>query len=215
MQQTSANLILYILLVKLSCNGRQTMSTIHIKQAKPADYSGILRLQSANRLEQLSEEEKKQGFIASNFTSEALDTINKALGILIAVSDDEVVGFVCMCPPEELSNHPVIQTMLSIFRQRQFNGKPLNQQRIFIYGPVCIDKKRRGQGILKKLFAGVNDFVQLHYDAGVAFINANNPHSLSAHVDGLKMTALTPFDCDGERYQLIAFAPDKSITYAC
>lgn len=190
------------------------MSTIHIKQARQADYSSILRLQNANQLEQLSKEEKKQGFVTSNFTLETLDAINKALGILIAVSDDEVAGFVCMTPPEKLPDHPVIQAMFKTFPQQQFNGKSLSQQRIFIYGPVCIDKNRRGQGILKKLFAGVKNFVQLHYDAGVAFINENNPHSLSAHVQGLKMTTLAPFDCDGERYQLIAFAPNESITCA-
>jgi hypothetical protein len=181
------------------------MTIIHIKQATPADYPGILKLQSANQPEQLNEEEKKQGFVVSNFTAEALDAMNKALGILVAVSDDEVAGFVCMAPTEPLPGHPVIQAMFTTFPQQQFNGKALSQQRVFIYGPVCIDKNRRGQGILKKLFAGVKDFVQSHYDVGVAFINDDNPHSLSAHVQGLKMTALTPFDCDGQRYQLVAF----------
>ncbi|WP_324285441.1 hypothetical protein Q5384_23610 (plasmid) [Enterobacter ludwigii] len=57
--------------------------SIEIKRAMPADYPGILALQYANQPEQLSEADRQQGFIVSDLTTESLDTINKALGILV------------------------------------------------------------------------------------------------------------------------------------
>lgn len=185
--------------------------SIEIKRAMPADYPGILALQYANRPEQLSEADRQQGFIVSDFTTESLDTINKALGILVATAGDDIAGFVCMVPTDPLPAHPVIQAMFKTFPQQVFRGETLDSMKVFIYGPVCINKKWRGRGILKQLFEGVQAFAGSDYDAGVAFINDANQHSLSAHVQGLKMTPLTPFDCDGHRFQLVAFSTESMV----
>jgi len=181
------------------------MSPITIRKAEARDYPAIIKLQNANTPDQLSEEEKKQGFVVSSMTEDTLDAINKNLAVLIAVQGDELVGFVCLATTDPVPEHPVVKAMYDSFPQQIFNHKPLTEYRVFLYGPVLINQKWRGQGIAKKLFHAVKNFTENQYDLGAAFINDKNPHSLAVHIQGLGMTALTPFTCKNETFQLVVF----------
>jgi len=71
------------------------MSAVEYRRAKPADYGDILRLQSANYIANLSEEERKTGFLSAQFTPEQTAQIAEDLGTILAAIDDQIVGFVC------------------------------------------------------------------------------------------------------------------------
>ncbi|MET3537725.1 GNAT family N-acetyltransferase [Chryseobacterium limigenitum] len=181
------------------------MSSIIVRQAEPKDYSAIIELQNANTPDQLTEEEKKQGFVVSSMTEETLDDINKNLGVLVAIEDGKLAGFVCLATTNPLPGHPVVKAMYESFPQQIFNDRKLPEYRVFIYGPVLVNSNWRGKGILKKLFSAVKDFTKKNYDLGAAFINDKNPHSLSAHVEGLGMVPLNPFNYKDEAFQLVVF----------
>ncbi|MDV7696523.1 GNAT family N-acetyltransferase [Chryseobacterium soli] len=181
------------------------MSPITIRKAEARDYPAIIELQNANTPDQLSEEEKKQGFIVSSMTEHTLDAINKNLGVLVALEEGNLAGFVCLTTTDPIPEHPVVKAMYNSFQQQTFNHKPLTEYRVFLYGPILINQKWRGQGIAKKLFFAVKDFTEKHYDLGAAFINDKNPHSLAVHIQGFGMTPLTPFTCNNETFQLVVF----------
>ncbi|AIY41840.1 Acetyltransferase [Collimonas arenae] len=178
---------------------------MQIRQAAISDYPKIVKLQLENTPGQLSDAEKLQGFVVSDMDEQQFAAINQALGILVAMDGDQLAGFVCMVPLAMQPRHPVVDAMLATFANQQFDGKTLLQQRVFVYGPVCIGKQWRGQGVLQKLFAAVKAHTCADYDLGAAFIDDRNPHSLAAHVQGLKMTALKPFSCKEQNYQLVVF----------
>lgn len=179
---------------------------MEIRQARIEDYPKIIRLQQQNTPGQLSEAEMRQGFIVSQMDEPRLDAINQALGILVAMDGAQLAGFVCLVPTSLQPRHPVVEAMLATFAHQQFGGKSLEQQRVFVYGPVCISNEWRGKGLLRQLFEAVKSHAREDYDTGAAFINDLNPHSLAAHVKGLGMTVLTPFNCDQQTYQLVVFA---------
>jgi hypothetical protein len=181
------------------------MNSIIIRKAVPKNYSDIIELQNANTPDQLTEEEKKQGFVVSSMTEETLDSINRNLGVLVAVEDEKLAGFVCLATTNPLPGHSVVKAMYESFPTQIFNDKKLTDYRVFIYGPVLINSNWRGKGILKKLFTFVKDFTEKDYDLGAAFINDRNPHSFAVHVQGLGMTALTPFSYKDETFQLVVF----------
>ncbi|MDB5767347.1 MAG: hypothetical protein JWQ61_2161 [Collimonas fungivorans] len=178
---------------------------MEIRQARNEDYPKIVQLQLENTPERLSAAERQQGFIVSQMDEAQLEAINQALGILVAVDGAQLAAFVCMAPAAMQPRHPVVDAMLATFARQQFGGKSLEQQRVFVYGPVCIGREWRGKGLLQQLFAAVKTYAQADYDTGAAFINDRNPHSLAAHVQGLKMTALTPFSCGQDTFQLVVF----------
>jgi hypothetical protein len=181
-----------------------------IRKALPIDYPGIVALQHENRPENLTDEQKRQGFVVSNMNEEQFAAINDSLGIVVAVDADRIAGFLCMVPSEVQPRHPVVQAMVDTFPVQQFRGASLAGQRVFVYGPVCIGHAWRGKGLLRRLFDAAKAIAAENYDTGAAFINVGNPHSLAAHVNGLGMSALTPFSHDGQRYDIVVFATRES-----
>lgn len=181
------------------------MNSVTIRKAEPRDYSAIIQLQNANTPERLSEEEKKQGFVVSAMTEKTIHFINENLGVLVAVENNQLSGFVCLASTHSLPDHPVVKAMYHTFPYQKFNGKLLTDFNIFIYGPVLIDPKYRGRGILKSLFNAVKKYTEHDYDLGAAFINDKNPHSLEVHVEGLGMSCLQPFESGDEKFQLVVF----------
>lgn len=177
-----------------------------IRQARPSDYPAILQLQGENVPEALDERQKRQGFIVSRMNEAQLAAINRGIGIVVAEQEGRLAGFVCLMPADVQPRPPVVDAMLATLATQSFAGRALSEQRVFLYGPVCLDAAWRGKGVLKRLYEAVKAHTRHDYDVGALFIDDNNPHSLAAHVQGLGMTALTPFHCGQKGYQLVVFA---------
>ncbi|BEN39371.1 Predicted acetyltransferase [Klebsiella oxytoca] len=177
-----------------------------IRRARPTDYPAILQLQGENVPEALDERQKRQGFIVSRMNEAQLTAINHGIGILVAEQENQLAGFVCLMPADVQPRPPVVDAMLATLATQSFAGRALSEQRVFLYGPVCLDAAWRGKGVLKRLYAAVKAHTRHDYDVGALFIDDDNPHSLAAHVQGLGMTALAPFHCGQKGYQLVVFA---------
>src|SRR5262249_40136564 len=54
---------------------RVVMTSFVFRRAQPPDYPAILRLQSANFIANLSEEERKEGFLSAEFSPEQVSRL--------------------------------------------------------------------------------------------------------------------------------------------
>lgn len=179
-----------------------------IRQAQRSDYPQILQIQSANIPEHLTPEQRQQGFIVSQMDNTQLETINNELGIIVACDESRITGFVCLNRSDHRPRPGIVDVMLTELPRARLNGHLLSDLRIFLYGPVCIDQMYRGKGLLRQLFHAALLQTKDQFDAGVAFINDSNPHSLNAHVKGLGMQDVLIFCYQGECYHLLAFPTD-------
>jgi hypothetical protein len=59
--------------------------------------------------------------------------------------------------------------------------------------------------LLKGLYDAQKNDIAGKFDAGVAFVSRDNPHSLRAHVAGLGMTEVGEFEVNGKIYATLAF----------
>jgi predicted GNAT superfamily acetyltransferase len=181
------------------------VSAIDYRRATPADYDQILALQSANYIANLSEEERKEGFLSAQFTPEQTVQIAEDLGTTVAVVDKQIAGFLCAFRKEFQTGSPVIAEMLRSYDRLAFEGRPLSAYQSYIYGPVCIGREFRGRGLLRGLHEAQKKDLAGKFDIGVAFVSRSNPHSLSAHVAGLGMTEVGDFEVKGNVYVTLAF----------
>ncbi|WP_260516012.1 GNAT family N-acetyltransferase [Serratia fonticola] len=177
-----------------------------IRQAVPGDYPAILALQAQNTPDHLTPQQRQQGFIVSQMNEQQLANINHGLGILVVTEDEQLAGFVCLMPTDTQPRPPVVDAMLHTLAMQRFQDQALDQQRVFLYGPVCLSAEWRGKGVLRQLLAAVKARTQQDFDVGALFVDEDNLHSLAAHVAGLGMTALTTFHCNNQSYQLVVFA---------
>jgi len=171
----------------------------------PEHYPAILRLQSANYIANLSDEERREGFLSAQFTPEQTAQIAEDLGTMIAVVNHELAGFLCAFRREFDTGSPVIARMLDTYDRVTFEGKPLSSFNSYIYGPVCIARQHRGRGLLRGLYEAQKNDLAGRFEVGVAFVSRSNPHSLKAHVDGLGMIDVGDFELKGDVYVILAF----------
>ena len=175
------------------------------RRAAPEDYSAILRLQSVNYIANLSDEERKEGFLSAQFTLEQTAQMAEDLGTMVAVVDGVIAGFVCAFRREFETGSPVIAKMLESYDRVTFEGRPLNSFNSYIYGPVCIAREHRRRGLLRGLYEAQKKDLAGRYKVGVAFVSRSNPHSLRAHVAGLGMIEVGDFELKGNVYVILAF----------
>lgn len=185
---------------------RRSASQCHFRRARAEDYPAILRLQSDNFIANLSEDERKEGFLSAQFTPAQTAAIAEDLGTMVAVVDDRVEGFVCAFRREFETGSPVIAKMLDSYDRVTLEGKPLGSFNSYIYGPVCVAREQRGRGLLRGLYEAQKNDLAGRFEAGVAFVSRDNPHSLQAHVAGLGMTEVGDFEVNGKVYVTLAFS---------
>ena len=176
-----------------------------VRPALPVDYAGISELALANHRSNLSSVELQNGFLSAKFTMEEIADMAHDLGIIVARSSDRIVGFVCASRREWYGQPPMAKRMWTVFAHTVFHGRPLNEQDVFIYGPVCIDVHYRGQGLLQALYGVLNRELCARYEAGMCFVAEENQRSLRAHTNGLGMTDVGHFIHNESRYHALAF----------
>ena len=181
------------------------MSAVEFRRAGLQDTSGILRLQAANLVGNLSVEERRDGFLSAEFTPQQIAEMADDVGIIIAADQRSVFGFLCGFRRDFNHQSPVIAKMIEQFDRVESAGRTLNSYNSFIYGPVCIDRAHRGRGLLRRPHAALQKEGSAQLPAGVAFVARNNPHSLQAHVKGLGMVQAGEFELNGNVYVILAF----------
>lgn len=181
------------------------MTSNQYRRATPVEYPQIVRLNAANFIGNLAEEERRDGFLSAIFTPQQVAAMAADLGITVALNGDVVAGFVCAFRNDFDHGSPVVAKMIASYGDVKFDHRPLTSYSTYAYGPVCIDRAYRGKGVLRGLFEAQKQDLAGQFDVGVALIARNNPHSMQAHVAGLGMTEVGEFEVNGNVYATVAF----------
>ena len=175
------------------------------RKAKPTDFPKILELQKDNLLRNLEPQDQQDGFLSIEYSQDQLESINNELGIFIAIDNDHLAGYLIAQTMDFVLQFPLTTTMGKRFPDVIYQSRPLSGLKTFIYGPVCIDKRYRGQGIPEGLFNVMLKTFKGQYDVGVAFVSERNPRSFHAHQNKLGMQVVDEFEFNGQKYQTLVF----------
>jgi hypothetical protein len=185
------------------------MKAVEFRRAAPEHYDAILQLQTANYIGNLSVQERNEGFLSARFTLDQVAALAEDLGTTIAIVDGKLAGCLCAIRREFDHGSPVLAKMLECFDHVRFAGRFLSAINCYIYGPVCIERRYRGRGLLRGLYEAQRGDLARLFDAGVALVSRDNSHSLQAHRVGLGMTELGEFEVQGNVYAILAFATNR------
>jgi hypothetical protein len=181
------------------------LEKIVLQIAQNDDIDGILELQELYLVSNLSDEEKVDGFVTTPFTVPLLEYVIEHDGIFIAKFENKIIGYVFAASWDFFSRYPIFEYMISLFPRYKFKDFTLTTTNSFQYGPVCIDKPFRGQGLLKELF----EFMRIHtlekYPLSLTFINKINIPSTKAHVEKLNWTIIDEFSFNNNNYIVLAY----------
>jgi len=182
-----------------------TLTDVEYRRALLHDYPAILRLNSANFITNLSENERADGFLSAVFTLEQTAAMAEDLGTTVIIVDGVLAGFLCAFRNDFDHGSPVVAKMIESYDRMRFEGKLLSNYNTYAYGPVCIDRAYRRQGLLRGLYEAQKKELAGQFEVGVALIARSNPHSMQAHVAGLGMTEVGDFEVNGDIFATVAF----------
>jgi hypothetical protein len=85
------------------------------------------------------------------------------------------------------------------------------EQRLFLCGPLAVDPRFQGRGVLTMLLASLNRDLGGRFDLAVAFVEDANKKSLAVHRH-YGMTEIPGFWYEGREYHVFTYSPDLFAT---
>ena len=183
---------------------------IQYQVASSADISGVLNLQSLYLATNLSDEEKKAGFVTTPFSVAQLEDIIAQEGLFVAKKNDLIIAYIFAGSWQYFSQWPIFNHITSMFSELEFQDFKISTVNSFQYGPICIHKDFRGQGLINPLFELMRLHLQIKYPLSLTFINQINLPSIKAHVDKLRWTIIGEFGFNNNRYFVLAYDMKKT-----
>ena len=176
-----------------------------IRAATESDFDGILDLQSQNLYTNLSPLEFAGGFVTTPFTVELLGQLLDRAGVFVAEEDRQIVGYLLAGDWEYFSQWEIFRVMVSRLPALRFQGEKVTIDRSFQYGPICIDRSRRGSDLFPQLFGLMRLSFAARFPIGVTFINRLNKRSFAAHTRKLDLEVVDEFEFNGNTFYTLAF----------
>ena len=177
-----------------------------------ADIEGVLALQSRYLYRNLSEEERKKGFVTTPFTVSQLEEILLENGLFIAETEDgTIVSYVFAGSWKYFEQWEIFNFMVSRFPELSFQGQEITTANSFQYGPICIDENYRGKGLLNQIFEEMRLEFRKKYPISITFINKVNAISTRAHTKKLGWEIIDEFQFNNNTYIGLALDMTKSV----
>ncbi len=175
------------------------------------DIDGILSLQEKYLYHNLSEAERKNGFVTTPFTAAQIEEIISQNGMFVASDEhNTIVAYAFAGSWKYFEQWEIFNFMVSRFPQLTFKGSEITTENSFQYGPVCIDEKYRGTGLLNKLFEEMRIELLKKYPISITFINKVNIISEIAHTKKLGWEKVDEFEFNNNNY--IGLALDMNVS---
>lgn len=182
---------------------------VTIRRARPEDAHPLSKLLQANTKENLTAEEREEGFITGGGPpADVLAAMAEDPGFAVAVDGTEVVGCIGASRFDQ-HEEGMVETMVDACSEADFRGESLSAYRTFLYGPALVARGYRGSGVLSSLFETLIEIVSGEYEVGLAWVAKENQASYAVHTDGLGMSPVTEFAVDGDQYTVLAFLIDE------
>ena len=183
--------------------------SIALKVATIDHVDEVLSLHYKYQIDSISEHDKADGFITTAFTKAHLVAlIEKEQGLCIAIENEQIVAYAMSASWGFWQQWPMFQYMVENLHDVPFDGQNLTVENSYQYGPVCVDKRVRGQGVFEKIFNFSLQHMASRYPVMVTFINKINPRSYQAHTRKTALQVIEEFQFNNNHYYKLACKTD-------
>ena len=148
------------------------------------DLPQIMKIQSDNLRENLPPSHLKDGYLSIAFTEDEFRAFNLNLGVLVARTPHEVIGYACISDVEFNKQFPILDRIVASLPSYVIPGantKP-SEETSYFHGPVCIARPHRGKDVIRTLFSKELEVAkEKGYVHCFSFISSENQRSFKAH----------------------------------
>lgn len=185
---------------------------ITTRSGKQQDIAGVLALQEQYLYRNLSEVERKNGFVTTPFTVGQIEEIILEGGLFIAEDENaSIIAYVFAGSWKYFSKWEIFNIMVARFPDLSFNGSEITTENSFQYGPICIDETYRGTGVLQQIFEEMRVAFSKKFPISVTFINKINVISERAHTSKLGWKIIDQFNFNNNQYIVLALDMSRCV----
>ena len=173
-----------------------TASELLFRRALDQDIPGVCELLKANYVGNLSESQRKDGFLSIDFDADQIKEMADDGVMIVALFECRIVGFLTTQTCEYNLKIPIAKTMIETL------SHTIDAHKTLVCGPVCIDSSFRGQGVLEQMYKLLAREAEGTYNTGITFVSDSNPRSIAAHRNKLDMTPAGQFEHEGKVFKI-------------
>jgi len=185
---------------------------LEIRLGHVADIAGVMQLHAKYHIDSISELDKSDGFITTQFSVQELNRLIAEDGLFVAVDDGSIVAYVMAASWHYWASWPIFAHMITELPTLEYEGIPLNCDNSYQYGPVCVDRSYRSSGLFEAIFNFALRTLSARYPVLIPFINQLNPRSLEAHVRKAGLQITHEFSFNNNRYFELACLTQRPLS---
>lgn len=176
-----------------------------LKTATLNDVEEVLTLHYKYQIDSISSEDKADGFITTAFTKAHLtQLITDENGLFIASHNNKIVAYAMAASWQFWSQWPMFQFMIKHLDDSTYQSQLITAENSYQYGPICVDKSVRGQGVFENVFNYSLKEMSKRFPIMVTFINKINPRSYQAHTRKTALEVIKEFEFNNNHYYKLA-----------
>ncbi|MGF1687592.1 GNAT family acetyltransferase [Photobacterium japonica] len=161
---------------------------MHIRRATTDDIDSLIALQTSCHIAHVSCSEKSDGFLNTVLPVELLRTVIDTEDAIFVVEETQdpqhPPTIVAMAICASWGFWSFSDNLVRIAEQLvnvPYRKGPLTQSNSYFWGPVCVSKTYRGQGVFEALFAYSLNAMQSRYPFVYTYVHTDNVRSYVAH----------------------------------
>ena len=181
------------------------IENIQFEIATLNDIDGVLTLQELYLVSNLSDEEKKAGFVTTPFTITQLTEVINCKNLFVAIDNNKIIAYIFTGSWDFFNQWPIFNHMISLLPALKFLDFNFTTENSFQYGPICIHKDYRGKALIFSFFEFMRINMKSKYPLSLTFINKTNIPSRKAHTEKLKWTIIDDFQFNQNEYYILAY----------
>lgn len=184
---------------------------INFEIATLKDIDGVLALQELYLVSNLTEEDKKGGFVTTPFTIAQLREVIDAQNLFVAKDNGKIIGYIFTGSWKFFAQWPIFEHMIALLPNLSFLDFTFSTANSFQYGPICIHKDYRGKGLIVPFFEFMRVNMVNKYPLSLTFINKTNVPSRKAHIEKLKWSIIADFQFNNNEYYILAYDMNQKV----
>ena len=184
---------------------------ITTKIAVESDIEEVLSLQEKYLYRNMTDLERKRGFVTTPFTVRQIQDILLQHGLFVALNEDRrIVAYAFAADWKYFEQWEIFNHMVLRFPQISFHGHEITTKNTFQYGPICIDIPYRGMGVMNLIIEEMRIEFLKRFPISITFINQINDVSSRAH-QKIGWEIVDRFDFNDNKYIALGLDMHKSV----
>lgn len=178
---------------------------MEIRAAKLEDISQIVELQKTYHVSNLDESDKADGFL-NTVMDEALLTqvIEQEQAIFVAELNNTIVAMAACASWKFWECSEGLTSVANKLGSLVVGNTQLSSTNSYFWGPVCVGKACRGQGVFEKLFRFSSEVRRVEFPYVYTYVHKDNARSFAAHTNKAGFKYTKDFELNGQTFQEMA-----------